>query len=210
LKKVAVKAGVCDGFIGNRVLGMARRAAEYMLEDGASPYDIDAAIRGFGFTMGPFEVLDLAGGDIAWATRKRRAKNRPTGEPYVHISDRLCERGWFGQKTGRGWYLYSAAGRRGTQDPEVLEIVAQERRNAGIQPRSFTSDEIVGRFLGAMVNEGINVVHEGIASRPLDVDVVMVNGHGFPRHRGGPMWFADQNGLSALLVDMQEWEFERS
>jgi len=208
LRKVAVRAGVCDGFIGNRMLAVYRRAAEYMVEDGASPYDVDAALRDFGFPMGPFQVMDLAGGDIAWATRKRRAATRPAGERYVHIADRLCERGWFGQKTGRGWYRYAEGERRGQPDPEVLGIVDEERRRAGRRQRSFAPQDIVQRYLAAMVNEGANVVAEGVALRPLDVDVVLVNGYGFPRHRGGPMLYADQEGLPALLARMQAWASE--
>jgi 3-hydroxyacyl-CoA dehydrogenase len=208
LRKVAVRAGVCDGFIGNRMLAIYRRAAEYMLEDGASPYEIDAALRDFGFPMGPFQMMDLAGGDIAWATRKRRAANRPADERYVHIADRLCERGWFGQKTGRGWYLYAEGDRRGRPDPEVLAIIEQERRAAGRKPRVFSAQDIVQRYLAAMVNEGANVVGEGIALRPLDVDVVLVNGYGFPRYRGGPMLYADQEGLPVLLSRLQNWAAE--
>ena len=208
LRKVAVRAGVCDGFIGNRMLAVYRRAAEYMVEDGASPYDVDGALRGFGFPMGPFQVMDLAGGDIAWATRKRRAATRPAEERYVHIADRLCDRGWFGQKTGRGWYRYAEGDRRGQPDPEVLAIVDEERRRAGRRERSFSSQDIVQRYLAAMVNEGANVVAEGVALRPLDVDVVLVDGYGFPRHRGGPMLYADHEGLQALLARMQAWAAE--
>ncbi|MBV6274381.1 enoyl-CoA hydratase/isomerase family protein [Alcaligenaceae bacterium CGII-47] len=208
LRKVAVRAGVCDGFIGNRILACYRRAAEYMVEDGASPYEVDAALRGFGFPMGLFQVMDLAGGDIAWAARKRRAATRPADERYVHISDRLCERGWFGQKTQRGWYRYADGDRHGQPDPEVLAIIAQERRRAGVTPRVFSAQEIVQRYLGAMINEGANVVLEGIALRPLDVDVVLVNGYGFPRYRGGPLLYADQVGLPVLLERMQAWAVE--
>ncbi|MGI4858362.1 MAG: 3-hydroxyacyl-CoA dehydrogenase NAD-binding domain-containing protein, partial [Janthinobacterium lividum] len=191
LKKIAVRAGVCDGFIGNRLLAVYRAAADHMMEDGASPYQIDAAMREFGFAMGPFQVMDLAGGDIAWATRKRRATTRDPRTRYVQIADRLCERGWFGQKTGRGFYLYPDGARAGTEDPEVEEIIKAERARAGIAPRTFTNDEIVRRYLAAMINEGANVVDEGIALRPLDVDVTLVHGYGFPRHRGGPMHYAD-------------------
>jgi 3-hydroxyacyl-CoA dehydrogenase len=208
LRKVAVRAGVCDGFIGNRMLSVYRRAAEYMVEDGASPYDVDAALRGFGFPMGPFQVMDLAGGDIAWATRKRRATNRPAQERYVHIADRLCERGWFGQKSGRGWYRYSHGDRRGEPDPEVLAIIEQERQRQGRPKHNFSVQEIVERYLAAMINEGANVVHEGIALRPLDVDVTLVNGYGFPRHAGGPMMYADQQGLSVWVDRMRIWSVQ--
>ncbi len=199
LRKVPVRAGVCDGFIGNRILAMYRAAADYMLEDGASPYQIDRAVREFGFPMGPFEVSDLAGGDIGWATRKRRATTRDSKQRYVQIADRICERGWFGQKTGRGYYLYSDGARSGTPDPEVEAIIDAERERAGIMPRAFTDDEIIRRYMAAMINEGANVVHQGIALRPLDVDVTFLYGYGFPRHRGGPMKYADTVGLAKVL-----------
>jgi len=203
--KVAVRAGVCDGFIGNRILAVYRQAADTMLEDGASPYQIDAALREFGYPMGPYQVSDLAGGDIGWATRKRRAATRDPRMRYVEIADRICERGWFGQKTGRGWYRYAPGSRSGTPDPEVLAIVEAERQRAGVTPRDFSNDEIVRRYLAAMINEGANVVHEGIALRPLDVDVVSVAGYGFPRHRGGPMKYADTVGLPQVLADIREF-----
>ena len=208
LKKVPVRAGVCDGFIGNRILAVYKQAADYLLEDGASPYEIDAAVRGFGFAMGPFQVTDLAGGDIGWATRKRRAATRDPKARYVEIADRICERGWFGQKTGRGFYLYPDGARTGQPDPEVLAIVDAERAKKGVTPRSFSADEIMRRYMAAMVNEGANVVHEGIALRPLDVDVTFVAGYGFPRHRGGPMKWADMTGLPQLLADIEAFAKE--
>ena len=208
LKKVPVRAGVCDGFIGNRILAVYKQAADYLMEDGASPYEIDAAVRGFGFAMGPFQVTDLAGGDIGWATRKRRAATRDPKARYVEIADRICERGWFGQKTGRGFYLYPEGARVGQPDPEVLAIVDAERAKKGITPRSFTADEIMRRYMAAMVNEGAKVVAEGIALRPLDVDVTFVAGYGFPRHRGGPMKWADMTGLDKVLADIQAFAKE--
>lgn len=208
LKKVPVRAGVCDGFIGNRILAVYKQAADYLLEDGASPYEIDAAVRGFGFAMGPFQVTDLAGGDIGWATRKRRAATRDPKARYVEIADRICERGWFGQKTGRGFYLYPEGSRTGQPDPEVLAIVDAERAKKGVTPRSFTADEIMRRYMAAMVNEGAKVVAEGIALRPLDVDVTFVAGYGFPRHRGGPMKWADMTGLPQLLADIEAFAKE--
>ena len=208
LKKVPVRAGVCDGFIGNRILAVYKQAADYLMEDGASPYEIDAAVRGFGFAMGPFQVTDLAGGDIGWATRKRRAATRDPKARYVEIADRICERGWFGQKTGRGFYLYPDGARTGQPDPEVLAIVDAERAKKGVTPRSFSADEIMRRYMAAMVNEGANVVHEGIALRPLDVDVTFVAGYGFPRHRGGPMKWADMTGLDKVLADIEAFAKE--
>ena len=208
LKKVPVRAGVCDGFIGNRILAVYKQAADYLMEDGASPYEIDAAVRGFGFAMGPFQVTDLAGGDIGWATRKRRAATRDPKARYVEIADRICERGWFGQKTGRGFYLYPEGARVGQPDPEVLAIVDAERAKKGITPRSFSADDIMRRYMAAMVNEGAKVVAEGIALRPLDVDVTFVAGYGFPRHRGGPMKWADMTGLPKVLADIQAFAKE--
>ncbi len=205
LGKISVRAGVCDGFIGNRILTACRSAADHMLEDGASPYQIDQAIREFGYPMGPYQVADLAGGDIGWATRKRRAPTRDPRARYVQIPDRLCEQGWFGQKTGRGYYRYEQGSRAGAPDPEVLRLIETERLRVGIVPREFDSDEIVRRYLVAMINEAANVVHQRIALRPLDVDVTMVNGYGFPRHHGGPMKFADAVGLDRVLADIHQF-----
>jgi 3-hydroxyacyl-CoA dehydrogenase len=208
LKKTPVRAGVCDGFIGNRILAVYGQAAHYMMEDGASPYQIDKALRDFGYPMGPFQVSDLAGGDIGWATRKRRAATRDPKARYVQIADRIAERGWFGQKTGRGYYLYPEGARIGTPDPEVEAIIDAERQRAGVTPRQFSDEEIVRRYLAAMINEGANVVHQGIALRPLDVDVTFVHGYGFPRYRGGPMKYADTVGLVKILADIQEFAKE--
>jgi len=212
LRKVPVRAGVCDGFIGNRILAVYGQAAHAMMEDGASPYQIDKALRDFGYPMGPFQVSDLAGGDIGWATRKRRAPTRDPRARYVQIADRLCERGWFGQKTGRGYYLYPDGARVGTPDPEVEAIIEAERARAGAlsgkAPRSFSDAEIVRRYLAAMINEGANVVHQKIALRPLDVDVTFVHGYGFPRYRGGPMHYADTVGLPTILADIREFAKE--
>lgn len=208
LKKVPVRAGVCDGFIGNRILAVYKQAADYIMEDGASPYEIDEAVRAFGYPMGPFQVTDLAGGDIGWATRKRRAATRDPKARYVHVADRICERGWFGQKTGRGFYLYPQGARVGQPDPEVLAIVDEERAKKGVTPRKFTLEEIIRRYMASMVNEGAKVVEEGIALRPLDVDVTFISGYGFPRWRGGPLKWADMQGLDKILADIKEFEKE--
>jgi len=208
LRKTPVRAGVCDGFIGNRILAVHRQAADMMMEDGASPYDIDAAVREFGYPMGPYQMADLAGGDIGWATRKRRAATRDPALRYVQIPDRLCERGWFGQKTGRGFYLYPDGARVGTPDPEVLAIIDDERRRAGVTPRPFTHEDIQRRYLAAMINEAANVLDQGIALRPSDVDVVFLSGYGFPRHHGGPMHYADSVGLDRVLADIRAYAQE--
>jgi 3-hydroxyacyl-CoA dehydrogenase len=208
LKKVPVRAGVCDGFIGNRILATYRLAIDYMIEDGASPYQIDKALRDFGYPMGPLQVSDLSGGDIGWATRKRRALTRDPRQRYVQIADRLCERGWFGQKTGRGWYQYPQGSRAGVPDPEVEAIIEAERQRAGITARAFDDAEIVRRIMAAMANEGARILEEKIALRPLDIDVVFLHGYGFPRHRGGPMHYADTVGLSSVLADIRSFEKE--
>ena len=203
LGKVAVRAGICDGFIGNRIFAASRKAADYMLEDGASPAQIDRAMRDFGFPMGPFQVSDLAGLDIGWATRKRKASTRDPHERYVQIADRICERGWFGQKTGRGFYLYPGGARTGVQDPEVAAIIDAERKRAGVTPRNFTDEDIVRRYLAAMINEAADVVQQRIALHPHDVDVVFLHGYAFPRYRGGPLRYADTIGVATVLSDIR-------
>jgi 3-hydroxyacyl-CoA dehydrogenase len=197
LGKCAVRAGVCDGFIGNRILAHYRKAAEYMVLDGASPEQLDRALRAFGMAMGPFEVSDLAGLDIGWATRKRQAATRDPKERYVAIADRICERGWFGRKTGRGYYLYGDGPPR--PNPDVDAIIAAERARTGTAPRRFTDAEIADRYITAMISEAARVLEDGIALRPIDVDAVFLFGYGFPRHLGGPMHHADTVGAAALV-----------
>ena len=197
LKKIAVVCGVCDGFIGNRILAKYRAQCEFMLEEGALPHEIDAALEAYGLPMGPFAVQDLSGLDIAWARRKRLASTRSPLERYVPIADTLCEMGRLGQKTGKGWYSY-ASGKREV-DPEVSAIVLAHATSRGITRRTITADEIQNRVLAAMVNEGAKIVAEGIAQRPLDVDVVMMNGYGYPAWRGGPMHEGDRLGPPAIL-----------
>jgi 3-hydroxyacyl-CoA dehydrogenase len=198
LKKIAVISGVCDGFIGNRMLARYRAQCEFMLEEGALPQDIDAALEAFGFAMGPFAVQDLAGLDIAWARRKRLATFRAETERYVPLADRLCEQGRFGQKAGKGWYLYEDGKRQ--VDPEIDAMIRAHAEATGRPQRVFTAEEIQRRVLTAMVNEGAKILGEGIAARPLDIDLVLVNGYGFPAWRGGPMHYADAAGLPAFLA----------
>lgn len=206
LGKISVRAGVCDGFIGNRILAHYRMAADHMVLDGASPYEIDAALTGFGFAMGPFAVGDLAGLDIGWAVRKRK---RAEGiDPRARMSDypdRICEQGWFGQKTGMGYYDYSAGKRASVPNPQVMGFIEAERAEKGITARTFTPDQIVRRYMAAMVNEAARVLGTGIARRPLDVDMVLLFGYGFPRHWGGPLKWADIVGLPELLGDIEKW-----
>lgn len=209
LGKVSVRAGVCDGFIGNRILSVYRTAADHMVLDGASPFQIDKALTDFGFAMGPFAVGDLAGLDIGWAVRKRkRAEGLDPRARDATYADKLCEGGHFGQKTGKGYYIYEAGARRGVPNPEVEDLIAAERAEKGITPRAFTDAEIVRRYMAAMVNEAAKVVGEGIARRPLDVDMTLLFGYGFPRHFGGPLKWADLQGLPALLADIQNYAKE--
>ena len=207
LRKVPVRAGVADGFIGNRVLAAYRLAADFMLEDGATPAQIDAAMRAYGFPIGPYQVLDMAGLDISWARRKRLAATRAPEDRYVAIGDKICEQGWFGQKAGRGYYIHDQDGGP-VENPDVLAIVEEERRLQGITPRSFSEQEIQERCLFAMANEGARLVSEGVALRPSDVDVVLLYGYGFPRHRGGPMMAADQAGLLTVKNALTNWQVE--
>ena len=188
LRKIAVPAGVCDGFIGNRMMAAYRQACEFMLEDGALPHEIDHAMVAFGFPMGIFAVQDLSGLDIAWARRKAKAATRDPNERYVAIGDRLCELGRFGQKTGAGWYRYEEGERRGSIDPAVTAIIANESAKKGITRRPIADSEIMETILDVMQREGDAILEEGIAASPEAIDVVMINGYGFPRWRGGPMY----------------------
>ena len=159
-----------------------------MMEDGASPWQIDKAMRAYGMAMGPFEVQDLAGLDIGWANRKRLAATRDPNERYVKVADRICELGRFGRKTGAGWYEYPEGSKTGLPDKIVDEIIKEERSKAGITTRTFTDDEIQSRILNAMASEGEKILEEGIAQSSADIDMVFILGYGFPRWRGGPMF----------------------
>jgi len=204
LGKVAVVAGVCEGFIGNRIFAAYRRQMEYLLEEGAYPEVIDSAIESYGFAMGPFAVFDLTGLDIAWATRKRLAAARDPRQRYVAIADRLCEAGRFGRKTGRGWHLYPEGAKRPVPDPEVRAIIDAESAAKGIERRIIAADEIQRRAAAAMVDEAAKILAEGIAQRASDIDLVLANGYGFPAFRGGPLFAADARGLSVVLTDVEE------
>ena len=209
LRKVSVRAGVCDGFIGNRILNTYRTCADHMVLDGASPYQIDSALTEFGFAMGPFSVSDLAGLDIGWAARKRkRAAGLDAGARDSSYADKLCEAGHFGQKTGKGYYIYEPGKRGGVPNPDVMPLIEADRVAQGLTPRTFSDEEIVRRYLVAMVNEAAKVVGEGIAHRPLDVDVVLLYGYGFPRFWGGPLKWADIQGLPQILSDIRRWSQE--
>ena len=188
LRKIAVVAGVCDGFIGNRIMNAYRTDCEFMLEEGAFPEQIDRAMEDFGFAMGIYAVQDMSGLDIAWAARKARVATRPANERYAHIADRLCEAGRLGRKTGSGWYDYSSG--KAQPDGTVADIITQESARSGRTRRDFTDAEIMERILSVMQAEGRAILAEGVADSANDIDVVMVTGYGFPRHKGGPMFMA--------------------
>jgi 3-hydroxyacyl-CoA dehydrogenase len=195
--KIAVVSGVCDGFIGNRMLARYGAAAHDLLMAGALPQQIDAALQDFGMAMGPFRVGDLAGLDIGWALRKRRSAEFPDRD-FSNVSDDLCEAGRFGQKTGAGWYRYEAGSRHPIPDPKVTAIIEEFRRRKGFTPRSVDARQIVERCIYALINEGARIIEDGIAQRSSDIDLVYLNGYGFPAYRGGPMFFADQTGLPVI------------
>lgn len=207
MRKIAVRSGVCDGFIGNRILNTYAKALNGAVLAGASPYDVDRAMENFGLAMGLFRVADLAGLDIGWANRKRMAATRDPREQYSEFHDKLCELGRFGRKTGRGFYIYGAD-RSETKDQEVLDMIAAERDAKGIAPREISDQEIIDRYMAAMVNESAKVVGEGIALRPLDVDITLMNGYGFPRWRGGPLHYADTVGIQKILNDIKTFQKE--
>ena len=208
MRKVPVRSGVCDGFIGNRILSKYLVGTYHMVEDGASPFHVDKVIRDFGCAMGIFQVIDLAGGDIGWATRKRKAPFRHKDDRYVEIADRVCERGWFGQKTSKGYYLYGEGVDFLTPNPEIEIICNEERKRVGITPKNFSDQEILDRYIAAMVYEGTKILSEQIALKPSDIDVVFTNGYGFPKWRGGPMKYADMIGLDKILKNIQKYSEE--
>ncbi len=203
LKKSAVVAGVCDGFIGNRMIEQYLRQALFMVDEGASPAEIDAAVEKFGFAMGPFRMSDLAGNDIGWHIRKRRALEHPDIR-YSKVADKLCELGRFGQKTGGGWYDYRPADRSAYPSPVVDEMIAAYRKGAGVAARRIDAREIVDRLVYALVNEGAHILEERIAQRASDIDIVYLTGYGFPVWRGGPMCYADEVGVFAVAQRMRE------
>jgi len=198
IKKLAVVSGVCDGFIGNRMLHRYSAQASFLLEEGCLPEQVDRAVENFGFAMGPFRVSDLAGNDIGWAIRKRRyAEGREVS--CATIADRLCELGRFGQKTGAGWYDYRPGDRTPYPNPEVNALIERTSRELGVSRRKIDDQEIIERLVYALVNEGARVLEEHIAQRASDIDLVYLNGYGFPLWRGGPMFYADTVGLGEVL-----------
>lgn len=205
IKKTAVVSGVCDGFIGNRMIEQYSRQAGFLLDEGATPQQVDKAIEKFGFAMGPFRMGDLAGNDIGWAIRKRRATERADMK-YSRTADKLCELGRFGQKTGAGWYDYQAGKRDAIPSELVNKMIEDHRKELGITPRKISDEEIVQRLVFALVNEGARILEDKIASRAGDIDMVYLTGYGFPMHRGGPMLYADQVGLFNVIQAMQRFQ----
>jgi 3-hydroxyacyl-CoA dehydrogenase len=204
IKKVAVVSGVCDGFIGNRMLKYYRNQANALLEEGASPQQIDRALEKWGMAMGPFRMGDLAGLDIGWSIRKRLYAEDPDMKRSV-VADQLCELGRFGQKTGKGWYRYEPGKRDALPDAEVEAVIAAARNSAGITPRKVSDEEIIERCIFALVNEGARILEEGIAARASDIDMVYLTGYGFPAHRGGPMLYAEIVGLANVVEKMRSF-----
>ena len=205
IKKTAVVSGVCDGFIGNRMIEQYSRQAGFLLDEGATPQQVDKAVEKFGFAMGPFRMGDLAGNDIGWAIRKRRAQERPN-MLYSRSADKLCELGRFGQKTGAGWYDYQAGKRDAIPSPLVNKMIEEHRKELGVTPRKISDEEIVQRLVYSLVNEGARILDDGIASRASDIDMVYLTGYGFPIHRGGPMLYADQVGLFNVVQAMKRFQ----
>ena len=204
LKKTAVVSGVCDGFIGNRMIEQYSRQAGFLLEEGALPKQIDGALEKWGLAMGPFRMADLAGNDVGWLIRKRRYVEKPHVK-YPRLADRVCEMGRFGQKTGAGWYRYEAGKRDAIPDPAIEELVVSYSKELGVQRRKISEEEIVERCIYALVNEGARILEEGIALRASDIDVVYLTGYGFPPFRGGPMFAADTAGLYNVVRSMKRF-----
>ena len=204
IKKTAVVSGVCDGFIGNRMIEQYSRQAGFLIEEGCTPQQVDKAVEKFGFAMGPFRMGDLAGNDIGWAIRKRRYVEKPHMK-YSQTADLLCEQGRFGQKVGKGWYDYVAGKRDAIPNKDVEDMIAKHRTSLGITARKISDDEIVQRLVFALVNEAAYILEEGIAARASDIDMVYITGYGFPIYRGGPMLYADQFGLFNVIQAMKRF-----
>jgi 3-hydroxyacyl-CoA dehydrogenase len=205
LGKVGVLVGNCRGFVGNRMFHPYRREAQFLVEEGASIEAVDRALYDFGMAMGPLSVADLAGLDIGWRIRKEHRHLEKAGVRQAFAEDKLCEMGRFGQKTGAGWYRYDEQ-RRQVVDTEIAELVRGWSREKGIEQREISPQEIVERCVYALVNEGARILEEGFALRAVDIDIIYLNGYGFPAHRGGPMWYADRVGLKKVYERVCEFE----
>ena len=204
IKKTAVVSGVCDGFIGNRMIEQYGRQGGFLLDEGCTPAQVDKAIEKFGFAMGPFRMGDLAGNDIGWAIRKRRYQEKPDMK-YSKTADLLCEKGRYGQKTGAGWYDYVPGKRDAIPNAEVVKMIEEHRKSLGITPRKVSDEEIVQRLVYSLVNEAAHILEDGIASKASDIEMVYLMGYGFPIYRGGPMNYADQVGLFNVVQAMKRF-----
>ena len=204
IKKTAVVSGVCDGFIGNRMIEQYGRQGGFLLDEGCTPAQVDKAMEKFGMAMGPFRMGDLAGNDIGWAIRKRRYSEKPDMK-YSKTADLLCEKGRFGQKVGKGWYDYVEGKRDAIPNAEVVTMIEEHRKALGITPRKISDEEIVQRLVFSLVNEAAHILEEGIANKASDIDIVYIFGYGFPAHRGGPMNYADQVGLFNVVQAMNRF-----
>ncbi len=204
IRKTAVVSGVCDGFIGNRMIEQYSRQAGFLLEEGCTPAQVDKAVEKFGFAMGPFRMGDLAGNDIGWAIRKRRYVEKPHMR-YSKTADLLCEKGRYGQKTGAGWYDYAPGKRDAIPSAEVVQMIEAHRTALGITPRNISDEEIVHRLVYSLVNEAAKILEEGIANKASDVDMVYLTGYGFPLWRGGPLCYADTQGLFNVVQAMKRF-----
>ncbi len=203
INKVGVLVGVCYGFVGNRMLHAYSREANFLIEEGALPQQIDKVIYDFGLPMGPFAMGDMAGLDVGWRIRQERAKTHPSNQRYSSIGDRLCEMGRFGQKTSAGWYKYAEGSRTPEPDPEVEELIIGTAKELGIERRDLSDQEILERCMYPLINEGAKILEEGIAMRPVDIDIIWIYGYGFPVYRGGPMFYADLIGTKTVYDVMQ-------
>jgi 3-hydroxyacyl-CoA dehydrogenase len=206
LGKVGVLVGNCRGFVGNRMFHPYRREAQFLVEEGAPVEMVDQALYDFGMAMGPLATGDLAGLDVGWRIRKEYRHLEKPGVRQPLAEDRLCEMGRYGQKTQAGWYIYDE-NRRALPDPEVSALVRKWAEERGIEQRQISTDEIVDRCTLALVNEGARILEEGIALRAVDIDIIYINGYGFPAYRGGPMWYADTLGLDKIydrILQFQE------
>lgn len=205
IRKVAVLAGNCDGFIGNRMLAPYMREASFLVDEGALPQDVDRVLTEFGMPMGPFTMGDMAGLDIGWRIRKAKAASRPNDQRYSTLGDKICEMGRFGQKTGAGYYKYEPGNRKPIPDPEIEKLIVETSAEQGIERRTISDEEILTRCFYSLVNEAAKILDEGIALRSSDIDIVWIYGYGFPVYRGGPMFWADSIGLDKIYEKVCEY-----
>lgn len=201
--KIAVLARIYPGFIGNALFRNYTREAHFLVEDGAMPHEVDAALKKFGYAMGIFAVHDMAGNDVGYQTRKAQMATRPSDRRWNDLILKLCDQGRFGQKSGKGWYRYTPGDRTPQRDPELENYISEDSARMGIQRTSMPEEEIIKRCLYGMVNEGAKLLEQGIALRPSDIDITYLTGYGFPAHHGGPMYLADRIGLASVLADIQ-------